>query len=123
MVGIFNEQTFYSDDRDLTVTFWLCISSKAKQAGKKKLFNYVFGASGMIKRGALSQFLQAMPRKDFKDWGKALGFEGSGLTHNNLHKEMNQWTSSLCDPAASLAQSHAQGLTKSAGSAAGLYSL
>jgi hypothetical protein len=93
VVGIFNEQTFYSDDRDLTVTFWLCISSKAKQAGKKNLFNHVFGASGMIKRGALSQLLQAMPRKDFKDWGKALGFEGSGLTHNNLHKEMKQWFS------------------------------
>ena len=93
MVGIFNEQTFYSDDRDLSATFWLCFSSHAKQAGKKNLFNHVFGASSMIKRGALGHFLQAMPRKDFKDWGKPLGFEGAGQTHNNYHKEMRQWFS------------------------------
>ena len=93
MVGIFNEQTFYSDDRDLTATFWLCFSCHAKQAGKKNLFNHVFGASTMIKRGALGQFLQAMPRKDFKDWSKPLGFEGSGQTHNNYLKEMKQWFS------------------------------
>lgn len=34
-----------------------------------------------------------MSRKDFKDWTKPLGFEGSGSTHNNYRLESRQWFS------------------------------
>ena len=59
------------------------VSTLARQKGKKNMFNHVFGASSLFKRGALGQLLQALARKDFKDWTKPLGFEASGVTHNN----------------------------------------
>lgn len=93
MHGLYNEQTFYSDDRDLKVEWWVVVSAQARQKGKKNMFNHVFGASGLFKRGALGQLLQAMPRKEFKDWGKPAGFEGTGSTHNNYRLEMRQWFS------------------------------
>ena len=93
VLGLFNEQTFYSDDRDLSAEWWLVFSSQAKVPGKKNLFNHVFGASSLLKRGALGHLLQAMSRRDFKDWTKPLGFEGAGDTHRNYRVEMRQWFS------------------------------
>jgi hypothetical protein len=91
--GLINEQTFYSDDRDLKVEWWLVVQASARQKGKKNAFNHIFGASTLFKRGAIGQLLQAMPRRDFKDWTKPSGFEGTGSTHNNVRTEMRQWFS------------------------------
>ena len=93
MHGLYNEQTFYSDERDLTVEWWLVLSTLARQRGKKNMFNHVFGASDLFKRAASGKLLQALARKDFKDWTQPLGFEGSGVTHNNYCIEMRQWFS------------------------------
>lgn len=65
----------------------------ARQKGKKNLYNHAFGASTLLKRGAVGHLLQAMARKDFRDWTKPMGFEGSGSTHNNYRVEMRQWSS------------------------------
>lgn len=90
---MFNEQTFYSDDRDLNFECWLVLAESQKVKGKKGMFDHVCGASPLFKRSALNELLQAMSRKDFKDWTKPLGFEGAGSTHNNYRLEMRQWFS------------------------------
>lgn len=77
----------------MNVEWWLVLASSQKVKGKRHMFDHVCGASSMLKRMALSELLSAMPRKDFKDWTKPLGFEGSGNTHGNSKVEMRQWFS------------------------------
>lgn len=91
--GIWNEQTFYSDERELSFEWWLVLAESARQKGKKNLYNHAFGASTLLRRGAVGHLLQAMARKDFRDWTKPMGFEGSASTHNNYRVEMRQWSS------------------------------
>ncbi|CAJ1396675.1 unnamed protein product [Effrenium voratum] len=86
-------ETFYSPERELAWEAWITLSSTTRVPNKASSFNHVLGNSPLLKRGAFPVFINAMARKDFRNWKVPLGFDGAGGSNNALSIEQLQWFS------------------------------
>ncbi|CAJ1376319.1 unnamed protein product [Effrenium voratum] len=86
-------ETFYSPERELAWEAWITLSSTTRVPNKASSFNHVLGNSPLLKRGAFPVFINAMARKDFRNWKVPLGVDGAGGSNNALSIEQLQWFS------------------------------
>ncbi|CAJ1344845.1 unnamed protein product, partial [Effrenium voratum] len=90
--GQWDEQSFYSSERELAFEVWLIVSGKCRVANKQHSYNHMFGNSVLLKRGACG-VQQPMSRAQFKNWKVPVGFEGAGGSNNSMYVEQLQWFS------------------------------
>ncbi|CAJ1445013.1 unnamed protein product, partial [Effrenium voratum] len=86
-------ETFYSPERELAWEAWITLSSTTRVPNKASSFKHVLGNSPLLKRGAFPVFINAMARKDFRNWKVPLSFHGAGGSNNALSIEQLQWFS------------------------------
>ena len=87
---LFDQETMYSDDRDLGTDIWIIISSSIVeniQSGN------IFGSSVLLKRKAVPGLVHAMPRSQMANFCKDLSFATAGKTHGDADVERRQWLS------------------------------
>ena len=86
----YNEETMYSNIRDLRLEFLLVMASSTSQAAGVAALASKFAKSALYKRRAVSKLLETFPRQSFANWSQemAVATRGSKL---EVEAEMRQW--------------------------------
>jgi len=95
--GTIDEDSFYSDDRDLQVRAWVILPADQP--------DNIWVNSKLVKRRALSKFVEAMQRSEFQDWTSP-SMDWVRQENLNPYMERRQYYSGV-----SLLHSFLQGLT------------
>ena len=85
--ALFDEQSMYSDDRDLGFQFWIVVAASVADDLPKK---NVFGSSTLLKRKAVPGLLPTMQRVDMSNFWKDLSFAQGGTTNRDMDAERRQ---------------------------------
>ena len=82
---LFDQESMYSDDRDLGLELWLILPASAdgEDAGIKN----VFASSTLVKRKAVPGLVLAMERSSMSNFGQDLQFASSGSTPGDADLE------------------------------------
>lgn len=88
--GLFDEQSMYSDDRDLGFEFWILIDKTVADDPVKK---NIFGSGTLLKRKAIPGLLPTMQRVDMLNFWKDLSFAQAGTTNRDMDVERRQYLS------------------------------
>lgn len=85
--ALFNEQTMYSDERDLGLQVWVVVSATVADNLQAK---NIFGSSTLLKRKAVPGLLNVMQRVDMLNFWKDLAFAQTGQTNRDADAERRQ---------------------------------